>query len=221
MSKYTELITNYHATKPRFFDSVDLATRHFVDSAATVQGLVEAFDIDSATGAQLDILGQWIGRSRYVKEPIKDIYFSWDDDGPGYDRGVWQGPFDPDDGFTALSDDTYRVILRAKIAINQWDGQNDSLPAILDAATAGSGLGMQIIDHQDMTVSMLIFPETTLESVSLELIAAIRMGYLTVKAAGVWSGDILVPSVGTRFFGFDMENQYIVGFDDGAWGKNL
>ncbi|EPO6593607.1 DUF2612 domain-containing protein, partial [Enterobacter roggenkampii] len=26
---------------------------------------------------------------------------------------------------------------------------------------------------------------------------------------------------GNRFFGFDMDNEYIAGFDDGAWGKLL
>ncbi|MEF4795252.1 DUF2612 domain-containing protein, partial [Escherichia coli] len=120
----------------------------------------------------------------------------------------------------------YRVILKAKIAINNWDGRNDSLPAILDTATAGSGLRMQIVDNQDMTISVWVFPDTDISDVSRELIAAIKQGYLTAKAAGVWAGGIEIPSVetpseGTRFFGFDMDNDYIVGFDAGAWGKLL
>ncbi|HBD5180963.1 TPA: DUF2612 domain-containing protein, partial [Escherichia coli] len=107
-----------------------------------------------------------------------------------------------------------------------WDGRNDSLPPILDAATAGSGLKMQIVDNQDMTISVWVFPETDISDVSIELIAAIKQGYLTVKAAGVWAGDVETPSVetpseGTKFFGFDMDNEYIAGFDDGAWGKLL
>jgi len=52
-------------------------------------------------------------------------------------------------------------------------------------------------------------------------LAAIRQGYLTVKAAGVYSGEILTPSAGSHFFGFDIENDYIAGFDNGAWGVNL
>ena len=36
-----------------------------------------------------------------------------------------------------------------------------------------------------MTVSVWVFPETDISDVSLELIAAIKQGYLTVKAAGV------------------------------------
>lgn len=226
MSKYTDLITNYHATKPRFFDHVDLSTRPLIDITAATRGLVSAFDVDTAVGVQLDTLGLWIGRSRIVSQPISGIYFSWDTDGLGYDQGIWQGPYDPDYGYTTLSDETYRIILKAKIAINNWDGRNDSLPPILDAATAGSGLKMQIVDNQDMTISVWVFPETDISDVSLELIAAIKQGYLTVKAAGVWAGDVETPSVeapseGSKFFGFDMDNEYIGGFDVGAWGTVL
>lgn len=226
MSKYTELITNYHATKPKFFEHIDLSTRPLIDITTATRGLVSAFDIDTAVGVQLDILGLWIGRSRIVSQPISGVYFSLDIDGLGFDQGVWQGPYDPDSGYTTLSDETYRIILKAKIAINNWDGRNDSLPPILDAALEGSGLKMQIVDNQDMTISIWVFPETDISNVSLELIAAIRQGYLTVKAAGVWGGSIEIPAVetpseGNRFFGFDMDNEYIAGFDDGAWGELL
>ncbi|WP_445435628.1 DUF2612 domain-containing protein [Citrobacter amalonaticus] len=226
MSKYTELITNYHATKPKFFDHINLSTRPLIDITTATRGLVSAFDIDTAVGVQLDILGLWIGRSRIVSQPISGVYFSLDIDGLGFDQGVWQGPYDPDSGYTTLSDETYRIILKAKIAINNWDGRNDSLPPILDAALEGSGLKMQIVDNQDMTISIWVFPETDISNVSLELIAAIRQGYLTVKAAGVWGGSIEIPAVetpseGNRFFGFDMDNEYIAGFDDGAWGELL
>ncbi|EDW0328230.1 DUF2612 domain-containing protein, partial [Salmonella enterica subsp. enterica] len=100
------------------------------------------------------------------------VYFSWDTDGLGYDQGVWQGPYDPDSGYTSLSDETYRIVLKTKIAINNWDGRNDSLPPILDAALDGSGLKMQIVDNQDMTIDIWVFHETDISSVSLELIAA-------------------------------------------------
>jgi len=226
MSKYTDRITNYHRGKPLFVEHVDLSTRPLSDVSSAMYGLISAFDIDDAVGIQLDALGEWIGRGRIVSQPIAGVYFSFDTDGLGWDQGVWQGPYDPDSGFTSLSDDTYRIVLKAKIAINNWDGQNDSLPPILEAALEGSGLKMQIVDNQDMTISVWVFPETDISLVSQELIAAIKQGYLTVKAAGVWAGDIqtpsiLTPSVGTKFFGFDMDNEFIAGFDDGAWGVTL
>lgn len=226
MSKYTDLITNYHSQKPLFVDHIDLITRPLSDVAGAMTALITEFDIDEAIGVQLDILGKWIGRTRVVSQPISGIYFSFDTDGLGFDQGVWQGPYDPDAGFTNLSDETYRIILKAKIAINHWNGTNETLPEILETALAGSGLTMQIVDNQDMTISVWVFPETDISSVSLELIAAIRQGYLTVKAAGVWAGDIQTPSVetpsvGNKFFGFDIDNNYIAGFDSGAWEMKL
>lgn len=226
MSKYTDLITNYHSQKPLFVDHIDLITRPLSDVAGAMTALIAEFDIDEAIGVQLDILGKWIGRTRVVSQPISGIYFSFDTDGLGFDQGVWQGPYDPDAGFTNLSDETYRIILKAKIAINHWNGTNETLPEILETALAGSGLTMQIVDNQDMTISVWVFPETDISSVSLELIAAIRQGYLTVKAAGVWAGDIQTPSVetpsvGNKFFGFDIDNNYIAGFDSGAWEMKL
>lgn len=226
MSKYTDKITNYHAGKHKFFAHVDLTTRPLTDVSTSLNSLITAFDIDHAVGVQLDILGEWIGRSRIVGQPISGVYFSFDTDGLGWDQGIWQGPYDPDSGYTSLSDDTYRIVLKAKIAINNWNGQNDTLPPILDAALEGSGLKMQIVDNQDMTISIWVFPEVDISQVSLELIAAIRQGYLTVKAAGVWGGSIELPAVetpseGNRFFGFDIENEYIAGFDGGSWEKLL
>ncbi len=109
MSKYTDLITNYHATRPKYFDHIDLSTRPLIDITSATRGLVSAFDIDTAVGVQLDTLGLWIGRSRIVSQPITGVYFSWDTDGLGYDQGVWQGPYDPDSGYTSLSDDTYTL----------------------------------------------------------------------------------------------------------------
>ncbi|CAK9885542.1 MAG: hypothetical protein XXXJIFNMEKO3_01942 [Candidatus Erwinia impunctatus] len=226
MTRYINLITNYHAGSPRFVSHVDLSTRSLSETSQATDHLSQAFDIDTAIGQQLDILGLWIGRSRVVSEPLRGIYFAYDEENIGFDQGVWQGRYDADEGFTRLSDEVYRVILKAKIAINHWNGQNATLPAILDTALAGSGLSMQIVDNQNMTLSVWVFPDTDLASVSLELIAAIRQGYLTVKAAGVWAGDITYPSIetpstGSRFFSFDIENKYMGGFDTGAWERKL
>lgn len=256
MSKYTELITSYHRGKPLFVDHIDLSTRPLIDISDSLKNLPVAFDLDEAQGVQLDKVGEWIGRTRIVKEPISGIYFSFDDDEIGFDQGVWQGPYDPDEGFTSLSDEVYRTILKIKIAINHWDGLNDSVPAILNEALEGTGIRMAIVDNQDMTISVWVLSEPltinlddrlildsslnegafiplpenyvssgysdlSLNTASRELMAAIRQGYLTIKSAGVNAGEIITPAEGYQFFGFDLENDYIAGFDAGAWEKNL
>uniref|UniRef100_UPI001AD8801E DUF2612 domain-containing protein n=1 Tax=Rahnella sp. ChDrAdgB13 TaxID=1850581 RepID=UPI001AD8801E len=93
MSKYTDLITNYHSQKPLFVEHIDLITRPLSDVTDAMSAFITEFDIDEAIGVQLDILGKWIGRTRVVSQPISGIYFSFDTDSLGFDQGVWQGPY--------------------------------------------------------------------------------------------------------------------------------
>ncbi len=257
MSKYTDRITNYHAGKPKFFAHVDLSTRPLIDVSESVSGLVADFDVDTAIGDQLDIVGEWVGVSRAVAAPISGVFLEWDKGRVGWDQGVWLGPYQATDELTYLSDDVYRIVLKARIGINNWNGQNGTLPDILEAALAGTGIKMIILDNQDMTISVLIVideeylmsvtdrlifdsgmnrgPFITLpadyvpsrydinpiDKLPAEFVFVIRAGLLTVKAAGVRVRETVTPSNGYKFFGFDVENEYMAGFETGAWGENF
>jgi len=50
------------------------------------------------------------------------------------------------------SDEAYRFLLRAKIAVRHWDGTNETLPQVLEAAFPG--LNVRLTDNQDGTVSL-------------------------------------------------------------------
>ena len=52
---------------------------------------------------------------------------------------------------SATSDDDFRVLLRARIARNHWDGTNESLPAALAAAFPDRS--SSLIDNLDGTVT--------------------------------------------------------------------
>ncbi len=114
--------------------------------------LIPDFDIDTAVGVQLDVVGEWVGRSRRSHTGNRDL-FSWDTERVGWDQGGGRA-HDPNDGFIDLSDEIYRLMLKVKV--NNWDGQNDSLPPILDTALAGSGIRMAIVDNRDMSISIWI-----------------------------------------------------------------
>ncbi len=60
-----------------------------------------------------------------------------------------------------------------------------------------------------------------IDQVNSELWWAIQNGYMTVKAAGVRVREIETVSDGYQFFGFDIENDYIAGFDRGSWGERF
>ncbi len=217
MSKYTELITNYHATKHHFPQHIDLITRPFTDVSSSVADMIRKFDVDSANGDQLDIIGLWVGRSRVVTTPISNVYFSWDTDGLGWDQGNWQGPHDPDAGFTSLSNDVYRLVLKAQIAINQWDGTVGHLEELLEKIFSGTGIEMHVIDNMDMSISISAIALNGIANTSAELVEVIKSGALTVKAAGVRVKSLDVIDPAHPLFGFDMQNTAIAGFDEGYW----
>ena len=168
-------------------------------------------------GVQLDIVGEWVGRGRNISVPITDVYFSWDTEGRGWDQGSWQGPFDPDSGFTRLSDDVYRMVLKAQIAINTWDGTIGHLEDILETIFAGSGIDMQIIDNQDMSITINAIAINGIANTSAELISVIKSGELNIKAGGVRVKSLNVIDPAHPLFGFDTQSTAIAGYDTGYW----
>jgi len=78
--------------------------------------VAELLDIDNATGAQLDIVGDIVGQPRVFIPNINPKTFTFDV-GPGFDVGC----FLLNDGFLTLTDDEYRRWLRARIVRNAAD----------------------------------------------------------------------------------------------------
>lgn len=217
VSKYTGLITSEHADKPKFNAMVSTVAQCFVDQQNTLESFIPAFDLDQAVGDQLDIIGEWVGISRRVNTPLTGVYFSLDVAGVGFDQGVWQGPFDPSTGVTLLDDGTYRVLIRAKIGANHWDGTLGTSAAILNQIF-DNGTNVFIQDNQDM--SMVIGISGTIPSAVL--LALLKGGYIPLKPEGVLINEYIVTTGnGHAMFGFDMTGPYVAGFDAGAWGTPL
>ncbi|MBN6728803.1 DUF2612 domain-containing protein [Burkholderia multivorans] len=217
LTEYTALITSEHRDKPRFMAVVGALVQPLVDQMNVLQSMPSKFDLDNAVGVQLDDVGLWVGVSRKIRTPLTSIYFSFDIDGLGFDQGTWKGPFDPDTGLTVLDDDTYRLVIRAKIGANRWDGTLESSAAILNIIF-GADTHVFIEDHQDMSMTIGIAGKVP-SAVFLALLAG---GYIPLKPEGVRVAYTLVTSVdGSPLFGFDVNNQYIAGFDTGVWGTTL
>lgn len=213
ITDYTGKITSEHSDKPKYMAMVALVAQAFVDVSGVSEELPEDFDLDGAVGVQLDDVGLWVGISRGVNTPLAGVYFALDVDGLGFDQGAWKGPFDPDSGVTSLDDDTYRVLLRAKIGANRWDGTMESSKEILDLVFTGDSL-VFIRDNQDMTMTIGVAGTAP---TALEL-ALLTGGYIPIKPQSVHV-NYIVPTQDGPLFGFDVTNQYIAGFDEGSWGK--
>ena len=213
VTPYTNLLTSEHNQKPNFVASVTASVQPFADALAVLSTFPKLFDIDTAVGSQLDVVGQWIGASRELAIPLTGVYFAFDTAGVGFDQGTWLGPFDSTTSLTSLPDDSYRTFLRAKIANNQWDGTIPSAYEFLDPVFPGDQVVIQ--DYQDMTMLVGVIGSASLNAVTTALL---ENGYLDVKPMGVRINGYVTPSVpGSPLFGFDVENSTISGFDVGGW----
>jgi len=216
LADYLALITSEHAQRPKFVATVSVLLAPLIAAEAAALALPAAFDLDTAEGVQLDTVGQWIGRTRQVRTPLPNVFFSFDTTGLGSDEGVWFGPYSQTQGVTTLDDDSYRFLLRGKIAANNWDGTTSGAAAALTFAFAGQDTGSLLIvqDNQDMTMTVGVagVPPTPI------IQALLTGGYIAVKPEGVGVAYYVSSVSGAPLFGFDAENSYVSGFDTGSIG---
>lgn len=215
---YLALITSEHAAQPNFLATVAAGIEPLVGLQDTLQGLIAAFDLDTAVGLQLDMVGQWVGISRQLKAPLVGVYFAFDDiASDGWDSGVWQGPFDPSSGLVSLPDDAYRTVLRAKIAANAWDGSIPGAYAVWALVFIGSFI-LVLQDNQDMSLTIAIAGEP------MPIIdkALLISGYIPLKPEGVRIAYYtIVPTPGLLFAWDVNAGTALAGWDAGQWGEIL
>lgn len=230
VNDYTQLISSEHDDKPKYLAVVESLAQPMVDLQNLLGGMPHKFDLDTAVDAQLDDVGRWVGISRNVRVPVTDVYFSFDITFLGFDQGSWIGPFDPDTGISRLDNETYRLVIRAKIGANHWDGTIEGSRDILDyifssgEALAGKGDVVPsstyafIQDNLDMSMTLGIsgvIPPAV-------FLALLRNGLIPLKPEGVRTNLILVTSHnGSPVFGLDMDTERVAGLEIGAWGLPL
>jgi hypothetical protein len=214
---YLNLITSEHRGKEKFEATVVAGVSPFSKLQAVMLDLPADFDIDSAVGVQLDAVGAWIGRSRRIDTPLVGVYFAWDDlASDGWESGIWKGPFDPDSGLVDLPDDSYRVLLKAKIAANSWDGTIPGAYAIWATVFTNSQLVIQ--DNQDMSMVVGIAGQP----LSIVDQALLTNGYIPLKPEGVRiQYYAIAPAAGALFAWDTDESTALAGWDTGQWATEL
>lgn len=211
MSKYTGLITSEHADKPRFVAVVEATTRPFLDIQATLLGLIDDFSLDEAVGVQLDQVGQWVGQGRRITTALTGVYFSWGTIGVGWGQGVWKGAFDPSTGLTTLDDAGYRLLLRAVISLNSWDGTTPAAAAAIAPLFPGNSIYVQ--DNFDMTISVAV-SGWAVDPVAGALLTG---GYLALRSATVGIKYFFPSGPAGPVFGWGADNDFIGGWGDSTW----
>jgi hypothetical protein len=216
---YIALIPAFNANKPRFVNMLAALIQPLIDAQDTMAALTADFDLDTAVGVQLDIVGQWLGRTRYLTEPITGVYFALHAAGDtvlrdGFDQGIWLGPYDPTTKIVAMPDDTYRKILKLQAIANHWDG---TVPSIQEAFNYVYP-GVVVQDMGDTTGGLMVMDVLIpgIEMNSLEL-AALEQDF-PIKPGGVRINIIQSTVSTTPLFGFNVDGSIIGGFDHGSWG---
>lgn len=188
---YVKRITSWHNNKPLFCQTIALITQPLIDNQTTASGLSTDFDLDNAVGVQLDTVGLWVGIGRLVNSA--------------------------ESGVISMDDDTYRMVLRAKIQANHWDGTMEALPAIYAALSPSLGATIFAVDNFDMTMDVFVSGA----QLSPLMRTIISMGLLDIKPEGVRVRNHIISSETGLLFGFDISNDFIDGFDKSVWGENL
>jgi Protein of unknown function (DUF2612) len=213
---YLGLVTSEHNQRPKFTAWLSAIVQPFADEIALLLSLASFFDLDYAIGDQLDRTGEWILPSRYIKVPL-DVYFTFDDDGRlGWDHGIWWTEFDPLEGLVRLTDDMYRLVLYCRVAANHWDGSIPAAYDIYNRLFAGTGSQILIQDNGDMSMIVAVLGKTP----DAIMTALLTSGLLDLRPSAVLLDGYVFPTIDdTPYFGFDVENSSISGWDTGAWGK--
>jgi hypothetical protein len=183
VSDYINLIPGYNRVQPIFNAWASALVAPYVAITNFCNTTLQtAFDLDVAVGVQLDIIGLWVGISRKVNVPLTNVFFTFDTANLGFDQGVWYGPGTPPETLVSLSDNAYRFLLRAKIALNHWNGQAGTANAAYNLAFAGIPVTITIADNLDMTMTVTIANSVVLSAVQKALIA---QGYINMAPMGV------------------------------------
>lgn len=185
LSDYIGLIPYPNNNKPNFIAWLTGYVQLLLNNITMLESIIDAFNLELAVGDQLDVAGQILNLSRKVS-------------------------FQPSGGASpVLDDDTYRIVLKAKVFQNQWKG---TIPEIYDYwIKTFPEYPILIQDNQDMTMTVLVLG--TGPGILQDLVVN---GYFVPKPSGVRVnyGFSLNP-----IFSYGLDTTYLKGYNQGYWAS--
>ncbi len=216
--EYKKLLIVQYSDKPKALSHIENIIGNLEDVYDLANMFEEAFDLDSAVGAQLDILGKIVGISRSVPFAVPKNYFGFSDNTstayPMDDKFLnvvaypFKNKFEIPYSTGELNDNDYRFYIRAQIIKNYVkatmidEGDRLSIQNAIDNLFDNKGY---VVDNQDMT--MTIYIDSTFNFDSIQYIKQLD---LIPRPQGVEYETVISYSEGSTF-GFGVNN---TGFGD-------
>lgn len=211
---YQNYITSEHNQKPKYMQTIGFNVDPYVQDQLISASLPGLFDLDYAVGEQEDFVGEWIGKSRWIEVPTP--FFSWDEEGIGWNQANWMGPFDAPNKLQRLDDYHFRLLLYAAIIANHWNGSIPGAYEAWDTLFHYTGLKVVIQDFGNMTMMYGLVWESEPDMVLKSLFVT---GQMDLKPEGIMLIDyVMSPLPNTPLFGFDATGGSVDGWEIGAWG---
>jgi hypothetical protein len=149
--------------------------------------LINAFDITTAVGPQLDIIGKYVGVKRQINPANATVpYWGFENysntgntigfrnyGGTTNVSGVWESYSSASQPATNLNDQQYRLVIQLQIILNSNDGTLASIQQYLNDLLPGF---VTLIDNQNMTLTYLVNQNTIISSALLQQFLPKPMG---------------------------------------------
>lgn len=215
--EYEDLLILQYADKPKAYATISTIVDRFKNISDVMEYFETAFDLDTAIGSQLDIIGNIVGISRNVEDVIPKIFFGFDDNTNA--RGFGSAPFYTQDQSvytdTQLTDSDYRFFIKLKIAKNHAkatlvDDDGRSINNIISTMFDGYAYA---VDNKDMSLTLYIENSTK----AYLLPYAISLNLIPLPQA---VGIKFVALIDRVSFGFS-NNSNAVGFGSGTFARIL
>lgn len=216
------LIIQYH-NKPKAKAMVELFVREML-AAGIIFDVRDGYDVETAVGTQLDIIGKYVGIDRYYTGQTLEGFFSF----ISYDEVTTPpagrigfsvyGDFETKEGKTLkysdilsenliLGDDDYRILIKLKILQNNSDHSHQSIDEAIYAffgndVIADSEGGM--VMYYFVPVNMSAITKVAFQKNALPKPMGVRLNYLIEHAKPFFAF--------TTYAGTNIGSPFITGF---------
>lgn len=146
-------VISQYANSPVILSLVDFISQWLCAAAMFNMFYDLVWNLDTAVGYGLDVLGRIVGASRIVNLPDGGTYIGFEGQptAENWGFGSWyKGATSTNN--VRLTDDTYRRVIEAKVLANTWDGSIPEANKILMLLFPGYG-NCYMSDDGDMLIS--------------------------------------------------------------------